>query len=319
MTTTSRIAPSIWTYVWLGIVAHIFIGSYPVFAKRALAEVPKFSLVFLASLAIAITGAAWMHWRERLPLKQAWHIYSKERILWLFAFVVALRAVTNIIAISLIPAVWMALLTMLAPFLVALLGAWLFSQPIPRFTFRALLISSVGAILMVVPDWSDVGGGFTHQDLLGVGIGLLSILAFSFYYLFIRRSRLGHATNGLVMFQQGLAMSTAFLFMTLATGEDWSQWSSVSTGGWMAVLIVIFVIQVGGNLLQIIAVGGVTPALITSFMGIRLVSALVLAGLILGEVLVSPTQWLGAILVVGAVTLYLWIQKNGHTPRPEPG
>jgi drug/metabolite transporter (DMT)-like permease len=59
-------------------------------------------------------------------------------------------------------------------------------------------------------------------------------------------------------------------------------------------------------------VGGVTPALITSFMALRLISALVLGWLILGEQLVSPTQWLGAALVVGTVTVYLWLQKSSN-------
>jgi len=37
-----------------------------------------------------------------------------------------------------------------------------------------------------------------------------------------------------------------------------------------------------------------------------------LGWLILGEQLVSPTQWLGAALVVGTVTGYLWLQRSRH-------
>lgn len=304
--------PSIWPYVWLGVLAHLFIGSYPVFGKRAIAEVPKFSLVFIASLAIMIVGLAVLHWRDRVSWRQAWRVLRRERVLWLFAIIVATRAVTNLISIALTKAVWVQLINILAPFPVALLGVWVFGQSTPRYTYRALILSTLGAVLMLVQDWTQIGAGITQNDVLGLAFALVSMLAFAFYYQLIRRSHVHDVTSGLIMFQQGLGMATAFLILTIATGEDWSAWTSVSTGGWLAVLGVIFVVQVGGNLSQIIAVGGVTPALITSFMALRLVSALVLGWLILGEQLVSPTQWLGAALVVGTVTGYLWLQKAGH-------
>ena len=109
-------------------------------------------------------------------------------------------------------------------------------------------------------------------------------------------------------------MSTTFLILSLLSGEDWRQWQTVSTGGWLAVIGVVWLVQVGGNLVQITALGGTNPALVTSMMALRLVSALALAWLILGEMLVSPTQWLGVIIVIGAVTTYLWLQRNGGKP-----
>ena len=304
-------SPSIWPYVWLGVLAHLAIGSYPVFGKRAIAEVPKFSLVFIASLAIMFTGLAVLRWRDGVTWRKAWQVLRRERVLWLFALIVALRAVTNLLSIALTKAVWVQLINIMAPFPVALLGVWVFGQSTPRYTYRALMLSTLGAILMLVQDWTQIGADITQNDVLGLGLALVSMLAFAFYYQLIRRSHVRDVTSGLIMFQQGLAMTTAFLILTVVTGEDWSAWTSVSTGGWLAVLAVIFVVQVGGNLSQIIAVGGVTPALITSFMALRLISALVLGWLILGERLVSPTQWLGAALVVGTVTGYLWLQKNG--------
>ena len=95
------------------------------------------------------------------------------------------------------------------------------------------------------------------------------------------------------------------LALSLLIGEDRTQWRTVSAGGWLAVMAVIWLVQVGGNVVQISALGGTNPALITSMMALRLVSALALAWLILGERLASPTQWLGVVLVIGAVTGYL--------------
>ncbi len=302
-------APSIWPYVWAGMLAHLFIGSYPVFAKRAVAEVPTFSLLLIASIAIAVVAVGLMRWRERVTWRHAVNTLKTERILWVFTAVIALRAVTNIISITLTKAIWVSLINILAPFPVALLGVWVFGQATPPYTYRALVISTLGAVLMLAPDWSDIGGDMTRTDILGLALATLSMLGFALYYQLIRRSHVKSTTSGQIMFQQGLAMTVSFLILTLVTGEEWSVWGSVSTGGWLAVLAVIFIVQVGGNLLQIFAVRGVTPALITSFMALRFVSALALAGLILGERLVSPTQWLGVILVVGTVTIYLWMQR----------
>ena len=247
-----------------------------------------------------------------LNAMKATHASGGNRSRWRRLCRVAIRAVTNLLSIALTKAVWVQLINILAPFPVALLGVWVFGQSTPRYTYRALLLSTLGAVLMLVQDWSHIGAGITQTDVWGLALALVSMLAFAFYYQLIRRSHVHDVTSGLIMFQQGLSMATAFLILTVVTGEDWIAWTSVSTGGWLAVLAVIFVVQVGGNLAQIIAVGGVTPALITSFMALRLVSALVLGWLILGERLVSPTQWLGAALVVGTVTGYLWLQKSGH-------
>ncbi len=304
--------PSIWPYVWLGVLAHLLIGAYPVFGKRAIAEVPKFSLVLLASLAIMGAGFAVMRWREGMTWRKVWRVLRHERILWWFALIIAVRSVTNILSISLTKAVWVQLIGILAPFPVALLGVWFFGQATPRYTYRALMLCTIGAVLILVEDWGHIGADITRNDALGLTLALISMLAFALYYQLIRKSHVRDVTSGLILFQQGLAMATSFAILTVVTGEDWSAWTSVSTGGMMAALTVIFVTMVGGNLAQIIAVGSVTPALITSFMALRLVSAMVLGWLILGEMLVSPTQWLGAALVVGTVTVYLWLQWKRH-------
>lgn len=304
--------PSIWPYIAAGVFAHLVIGSYPVFAKRAIAEVPKYSLVFIASVAITLTGLTVMRRREGVTLAQFWGVWRHERVLWGFALAVAVRSITNILSISLTRAVWVQMIGILAPFSVALMGAWAFAETVPRFTYRALLLSTFGAALILVQDWSAITGNFAPNDALGLLAAAISMLAFVFFYQLMRRSHIHHVTSGMILFQQGLAMALSFLVLTLITGEDWSAWRTLSAGGWAAALTVIFVTQSGGNLAQIIAISGVTPALITSFMALRLVSALVMGGLILGEVLVAPTQWLGAALVVGTVTVYLWLQKNGR-------
>lgn len=294
----------------MGVLSHVFWGSYPALAKRAVEEVPKFSLLLLASLATLLVGLILVHFRERLRTRQVWGVMRSEPVLWALAVVVAARAVTNILSIALTRAVWVAMIGLLTPFIVAMIGAWLYGEAAPRYTYRAMLLSTAGAILVIVPDWSQVSAGFTPRDVLGLIVAGTSSLLLAFYMQLVRRSHLRQVTHGLILTQQALAMSLAFAVLTVATGEDWGQWSTASPAALLAALGVIWLAQVGGNVLQIFAIGGAGASLITSLMGLRLVSALVVAGLLLGEQLVAPGQWLGAAIVVGTVTGYLWLQRR---------
>lgn len=299
-----------WRYVWLGLAGHLLWGSYPVFAKRAVAEVPKFSLLLLASLSTMLMGAAVLHWHDGLDRRRVWTVLRQERTLWGVTVFWVLRSVTNIVSIELTRATWIQLINILTPFPVALLGGWVFGEPVPRYTYRALVFSSLGAALMLVQDWSQVGTGFTSRDLLGLFTAVFSTLALATYFQLVRRSRLRQVTGGLIMFQQGLALFLTYAMLTWGSGEDWSAWMTVTPGGWLAVFGVVWLVQGLANLMQITAVGGANPALITSLMTLRLVSALVLGRLILGERLVTPAQWVGMVLVVVTVTLYLWLQTD---------
>lgn len=301
---------SVWPYVWLGILAHLVWGSYPVLAKRAVAEVPKFSLLLLASLMTLLVGILLLRRSERQTAAQVWGVLRQEPVLWALAVVVAARAVTNILSIALTRAIWVSLINILTPIPVALLGAWFFGEPTPRYTYRALLFSSAGAVLMLVEDWSRIGTDFTPRDGLGLVMAFSSTLLLALYMQLVRRSHLRNVTHGLILTQQAAAMSLAFAILTLLAREDWQQWLTVSSGGLLAALGAIWIAQVGGNFLQIKAVSGANPALVTSLMALRLVSALLLSGLILGEELTTPVQWLGAALVIGTVTAYLWLQRN---------
>lgn len=303
-------AHSIWPYVWLGLLSHVFWGSYPALAKRAVEELPKFSLLLLASATTLLVGLALAFWRERLRPRQLWGVMRSEPVLWALAVVVAVRSVTNILSIALTRAVWVAMIGLLTPFLVAMIGDWLYGETAPRYTYRAMLISTAGAILVIVPDWSQVGAGFSQRDLLGLLVAATSSLLLAFYMQLVRRSHLRQVTHGLILTQQALAMSLAFAILTLAAREDWGQWRTASSGALLAALGVIWLAQVGGNVLQIFAIGGAGAALVTSLMGLRLVSALVVGGWLLGEELTSASQWLGAAIVVATVTVYLWLQSR---------
>lgn len=298
-------------YVWLGLLGQLVWGSYPPTAKRALMEVPKFSLLLLATSAATLAGVGVMLREDQRTWREVLKFLWRERVLWALAAVVALRSVTNLFAIDLTRATWVQLIYLLTPFVVAILGSVLFAEPTPPFTYPALVLSTVGAALTLVADWSHVGAGFTGRDFLGLGVALVSMLALAMYFQLVRRSSRREAGRGLIMVQQGMAMALVYALLTVGTGEDWTAWAHLSPAGWATVAWVVGGVFVGGNLLQVTALGGANAALVTSLMPLRLVSAIALGWWLLGERLTTPLQWLGATLVLVTVSGYLWRQRRG--------
>ena len=109
-------------YVWLGLLGQLVWGSYPPTAKRALMEVPKFSLLLLATTASTGVGL-WIMWREeKRSSGEVIRFLFREKVLWALAFFVVQRSVTNLFAIDLTHATWVQLIYLMMPFAVAILG-----------------------------------------------------------------------------------------------------------------------------------------------------------------------------------------------------
>lgn len=297
-------------YVWLGLLGQLVWGSYPPTAKRALMEVPKFSLLLLATTASVGVGLGLMRREDARPWSEVLRFLFREKVLWALAVFVVLRSVTNLLAIDLTRATWVQLIYLLTPFAVALLGTLFFGEPTPPYTYPALALSTLGAALTLIEDWRDIAAGFTSRDLLGLGVAGLSMLALATYFQLVRRSSRRAAGRGLIMVQQGLAMSLTYLVLTLVTGESWAPWRQVSPTGWLVVGWVVGGVFMLGNVLQVTALGGANATLITSLMPLRLVSAMALGGWLLGERLRTPWQWLGAGLVLVTVSGYLALQAR---------
>ena len=294
----------------MGVMGHLIFGAYPVFAKLALAEVPKFSLLFLSTFATLLASLWLIRRHDSRPWLQIISLIFHSKALWgLVVFVIA-RSVTNIVSIDMTRATWVQLIYLLTPFMVAILGAMFFGEPTPRYTYRALMLSTFGAVLVLIADWSDVFAGFSSRDVWGLALAVFSMLMLATYFQMIRRSSRRQANSGMILFQQSLALATTYLILTLAAGEDWGRWQTASPAGLFYAISFIFGIQVLGNLLQVSAVSGANPALITSVMPLRLIGTLTLGWFLLNERLTSPWQWAGAIIVLGTVSGYLWLQSR---------
>ncbi len=301
---------SVWGFVTMGILGHLIFGAYPVVAKRAIAEIPKFSLLFLSTSATLLVSM----WLIRRTDKRAWkdilnHIFH-SRALWVLVFFVIVRSVSNIISVEMTRAIWVQLIYLMTPFAVPILGTLFFGESTPRYTYRALILSTFGAMLVLVTDWSDIFASFTSSDLWGLILATFSMLTLATYFQLIHRSRRRHVSSGMILFQQSLALASTYFMLTLGTGEDWGQWQVATPAALFYAITFIVGIQMFGNVMQVSAIGGANPALITSLMPLRLLVTILLGGFVLGEYLTAPWQWMGAAIVLVTVSGYLWLQSR---------
>jgi drug/metabolite transporter (DMT)-like permease len=295
-----------WTWMFIALMAHTGWGAYPVLARylQTVSLIPSMALLSLGNLLAVLVYApfAARHLSAR-------HIRS--RALWAFAFVVVLRAITNLLAARYTHAIYVQLITLMTPLLVALLSAGLFRERLPPHTLPAIGFSVVGSLLMMS---GDIGGGLgltlTGSDLIGIGMAVASALCLSFYMLLVPRTMKDAVPGEAVLIVQLVALTLSSAALSLLLGEDWGRYASLSAGDWAAFGTFVLFVLLGANLGQIASLRHLGAPLVSSTMGWRLISTLAMAGLLLGERLGSIWQILGAVTVLTTITAYLWRQRR---------
>lgn len=296
-----------WNWVSAAIAAHAAWGLYPVLARylQVESQLPTFSILALGNFLVLITAGRYL-WRHteksafRMPL------------LWLFGLIVVLRATTNIASARYTLSIYVQLITQATPFIVILMSTLLFREKLPRFTVPAVILSVIGAVLMV---GSDFGGGIaddpTRQDWLGVGLAMTSVVMLSLYMVLVRRT-VTTATNisgEALLLVQLVSIIVVTGAMSLFMGEDWTQYTRIGVTDWSLMLAFSFVVFLGANLGQINAIRQLGAPFVSSLLASRLVSALIFGWLLLGEQLQSGWQVFGAGIVAVTITWYLWQQR----------
>ncbi len=290
--------------IGLGLLAHFIWGTYPVITKRLLLDVPPLLLLGVGyALALLIGMLLW----PRAFHSRPWH----QRSWWLLLIVVMARAATNILAVRFTLAIYAQLIYLSTPFAVALLGKALFSEDVPPRTYPALLICTLGSLLML-------GGGnsstlrWTHNDWVGVSLAAVSTICLALYMLLTRfRQKSDGEASQHVFVHQAAALAVFGAAGALVGGEHMPALGQLSLSTWGLFAVFVGVNLLGGNLVQIAALARIPTARFSSLIGIRLVAALLLGALLLGEELHSWAQIVGAALVLGGVTWYV-------SRRPKP-
>lgn len=283
--------------------AHTFWGIYPVLGRylQTISHIPSMSLLVVGYAPMAIIMVFYILPRYGPGM-------FRSRALWVFAVIVVARSISNLLASRYTLAIYVQLITLMTPFLVAFLSVVLLRERLPGRTWQAMILSFIGSLLMIS---SEIGaGGFhfslTRSDWLGMGLALTSALFLALYMIAVRRTIATDAPGHVLLLFQGTVIMAATLPISLAIGEDWTTWRHLSQTDWLAVITFMTVVLVGANGLQIAALRHLGASVVSSLMGWRLVSTLAVGMLLLGEGLQSFWQALGMVIVLTTVTWYLW-------------
>lgn len=296
-----------WSWMLLALLAHTGWGAYPVMARylQTVSLIPSMALLSLANL-IAITIYTPFVLRH-LNIR-----HLRSRALWALAFIVVLRAITNLLAARYTHAIYVQLITLMTPLLVAVLSAGLFRQKLPPYTLPAIGLSLIGALLMMS---GDLGAGklslvLSASDWLGIGLAVTSTFCLAFYMILVPRTVKDAVPGESVLLVQLTALMLATGVISLILGEDWGRYTTMGASDWVAFLAFMLFVQLGANLGQIASLRILGAPLVSSTMAWRLVSTLIMAALLLGEQLSSIWQGLGAVIVLTTITAYLWRQRK---------
>jgi len=295
-----------WSWMLATILAQTAWGAYPVLARylQAVTGLPSMSVVGLANL-LALGIVALVFFRK-VNLKD-----FRVPGLAFFAIIVIGRGLTNFLAARYTLAIYVQLITQLTPFIVAGLSLVVLHEKLPPFTGRALLLSLFGAGLMIGNDLFGAGQSNPfRQDLLGISLAALSSILLAIYMIAVRRSARTNIRGETLLLVQLFSLGLSGCLISLLVGEDWAAWGTMQGVDWLIFGVLVVGVFAGANTAQIGAIRHLGASLVSSTMAWRLVSALVLAALLLGERLASITQLLGAAIVLVTITWYLWKQRG---------
>jgi drug/metabolite transporter (DMT)-like permease len=289
------------------LLAHTSWGAYPVLARylQTVSAIPSMALLALGNLLALLAFAPFV-------LGRIDRRFLRSRAIWAFTLVVVLRALTNVLSARFTLAIYVQLITLLTPLLVALLSAALFRERLPPFTWPAIGLSLLGSLLMMS---GDIGGhglslALSGGDLLGIGLATVSMLCLSLYMILVPRTVKDAVPGEAVLLVQLIALTVTSGAISLIIGEDWGRYLALGPRDWAVFAGFVIFVLLGANLAQISALRHLGAPMVSSTMAWRLVATLAMAALLLGERLTSLWQALGTLVVLATITAYLQIQRR---------
>ncbi len=295
-----------WGWMLIALIAHTGWGAYPVLARylQTVSNLPSMALLGLGNL-IAVAIFAPFVWR-----RIDWR-FLRSPVIWGFALVVVLRAITNLLAARFTLAIYVQLITLMTPLLVALLSAGLFRERLPTFTLPAIGLSAFGAALMMSGDLDATAGiTLSSSDWLGISMALASAICLALYMILVPRTVKSAVPGETVLLVQLMALTVTTGVISVVIGEDWGRFAAIGATDWAVFGAFVVFVLLGANLGQIASLRHLGAPLVSSTMAWRLIATLALAALLLGERLSSFWQALGAVIVLATITAYLWRQRR---------
>lgn len=291
-----------WGWLTVALVAQMGWGAYPVLLRylQTVSGIPSLALLAMGNLVVLVIAGV-------VILPRMDRRIFRLRIVWLFALMVVLRGLTNLLATRYTLATYTQLIYLMTPFMVALLSRSVLHENLPRHTFKALTIALLGALLIMSGDMGQtaVRSAANRNDLLGISFAIASSGFLALYMLITRRTAVHNASGEGLLIIHVFALFAFSGIASLLVGEDWAVWQQLTSTDWLIFVLLSLGVLLGANLGQIRSIQHLGAPVVSSMMAIRLVSALAFAGLLLGERLTSAWQLLGTAVVILTITWYL--------------
>jgi drug/metabolite transporter (DMT)-like permease len=288
---------------WLAVAAHSGFGLYVVLIKFLSPRLPiflalgfSFSLTALVALALA--------WREL-----RWDDFRQPAV-WVLSFFLIVRSVLKLLAVQYTLAAYVQLIDMIVPFLTPIAAWLLMRETIPPRTIPALIATSIGSFLVITTNPFDLHLPEGHADLIGIAIAFGSSLAMAFLVAFMRQLSTSRFSAARVCFFQSSALAVAYCGLGVAAGEGLAPFLTLSPRLWVIYALFTLFAVVGATITQVVAISRTNSSLYSSLLSWRLIVAVGMGWLILGERLRTWWQVLGILVVIGALTLYLHYQAS---------
>ena len=178
------------------------------------------------------------------------------------------------------------------------LGAWLFfQQRVTRLFLAGLLLALVGAVLLI-----GTSAGISKQTLVGDLLALSTAVVYSGYFLTV--SRLRQRFSAFAVMAWVAVFAALFLFVeTRIVGESVLD---NSLRGWLVLVSLALVSQVGGQGLITYALAHLPPAFSAVTMILQPLVATIVAWMLFQETL-SPLQAIGGAVVLTGI----WLARQG--------
>lgn len=189
------------------------------------------------------------------------------------------------------------LLSNFAPVFIALYLSWRFRTRFTGAFLAGMTVALAGAVMLVAPS-----PGMSATKLLGDGLGLATAVFYAGYQLSIKDARERYSTARLMAWSTTITALILLPFALFMPGAFWPQ----SAAGWLPLLGLALVAQIGGQTVIAYAMAHLPPALASVSLLIQPLTAGAAAWLLFHEVL-GPWQIVGgAVLLAG-----IWLSKRG--------
>jgi drug/metabolite transporter (DMT)-like permease len=201
-----------------------------------------------------------------------------------------------------------AVLVSMSPVAVGAGSAWILREPPTRRTWLGLVLTVVGAVIIVADDL----GGTTTRALLGDGLAFAAAMAMAGYLLLGRHARRTLPVSVYATWTYGSA-ATMLLLVAVGSGTSLGIAEPFDRTTWLAIIALILGPQLLGHTVFNLVLGRVSATVVAIVIIAEPVGATLLAALVLGE---APDGWfyVGAPLVLCGVLLAAGTGRRRRRP-----